>query len=87
MTGRAAIADVPETSFDGKKLPGSVTPLVFQIGGDNRWLWQSRPLQKRGESEPFRVDVSSVKQLELRVSCPGTANYAWAMWVDPVLGR
>lgn len=87
LTGCAANADVPETVVDGENFSGSATPLVFWIVGDNRSLWQSRPLQKRGESESFRIDVSSVKQLELRVSCPGKAKYAWAVWVDPVLGR
>jgi len=32
---------------------------------------------------PFRISVKDVDTLELRVLCPGTNDYAWAMWVDP----
>jgi hypothetical protein len=77
LAGTAAIAD------NGN--PGA--PLVFRVVGDNKLLWKSRPLQKGGESEPFRVVVSGVTRLDLFVDCPGSSNVAHALWVDPMLNK
>ena len=84
LTGTAAIADLPRDP-DGQVATGSRTPLTFQVIGDGRILWKSRPLQRSRDKQPFSVDVSGVGKLELRVGCPGFANHAWAIWVDPML--
>jgi DNA-binding beta-propeller fold protein YncE len=63
---------------------GMASPMTFSVVGDGRELWRSRPLQRPGESQPCTVDVTGVRQLEVRVSCEnGGANAAHAVWVDP----
>jgi hypothetical protein len=58
------------------------TPLTFSVVGDGRELWKSRPLQRPGESEPCTVDVTGVRQFEVRVT-HGGGGAAHAVWVDP----
>jgi HEAT repeat protein len=60
-----------------------VTPLRFTVLGDNRILWQSEPLQQKGQSQKCRVDVTGVRLLELQVHCPGDWTAAHAVWLDP----
>jgi hypothetical protein len=77
FSGLAALADSGN----------SPVPLTFRILGDDKLLWQSRPMQKSGESETFRVVVSNVLKLDLFVDCPGTTNLAHALWVEPLLTK
>jgi hypothetical protein len=63
----------------------SATALTFRIVGDGKTLWQSEPMQTSGVAVPFRVNVVTVKKLELFVDCPGSYDFAWAWWLDPVL--
>jgi hypothetical protein len=63
----------------------SVTPLTFTVLGDGKVLWRSRPLQNRGDMQTCSVPVSGVEQLQLTVQCPGPAQSANAVWVDPYL--
>jgi hypothetical protein len=58
------------------------TPMMFSVVGDGRLLWRSRPIQRPGESQPCIVDVTGVRQLEVRVThSSGGATHA--VWVDP----
>jgi hypothetical protein len=59
-----------------------VTPLHFKVIGDNRVLWQSKPLRMT-ESQKCEVDITGVQSLELRVDCPGPYHGAQAVWLDP----
>lgn len=63
----------------------TATPQTFRIVGDGRLLWKSKPLQKSGASEPFDIDVTGVKKLELFVDCPGSNHAAGSAWLDPRL--
>ena len=93
FTGAAAIGDIPKITVrdkNGQKRRGlgvTATPLTFRILGDGRLLWRSRPLQRKNEEQPFEVDISSVRELQLRVDCPGVADWAWAIWKDAVLKK
>jgi hypothetical protein len=60
-----------------------VRPLRFTVLGDNRVLWQSEPLQQKGQSQRCNVDVTGVRLLELQVHCPGNFSSAHAVWLDP----
>jgi hypothetical protein len=64
---------------------GSATPLTFQVVGDGKVLWSSKPIQARGDTQDCRVEVGGVQVLELRVVCPGWYGRAHAVWVDPYL--
>jgi tetratricopeptide (TPR) repeat protein len=63
----------------------SRTPLVFEVRGDGRLLWQSKRIQHAGENEICRVNVDGVNRLELRVRCPGPCYWAQSVWVEPYL--
>ncbi len=77
LRGAAGISDMVRES--------TATPLTFRIVGNGKLLWKSRPLTKKGASQKFRVDISGVSKLELLVDCPGPAESAHAVWVDPVV--
>lgn len=60
------------------------TPLTFEVYGDGKQLWKSKPVKRCGEPQHCKsVNVKTVKQLELRVECPGDAGYAVAVWYEP----
>jgi formylglycine-generating enzyme required for sulfatase activity len=62
-------------------------PVTFQIIGNGRMIWQSRPFTRRGDIEPCRIGLAGINQLELRVFCAGRNDYAWAVWLEPKLTR
>jgi formylglycine-generating enzyme required for sulfatase activity len=59
------------------------TPLTFQVLGDGKVLWQSKPIQASGMVEECDVGIAGVKRLELRVLCPGPFINAQAVWLEP----
>ncbi|MCA9042302.1 MAG: NPCBM/NEW2 domain-containing protein [Planctomycetaceae bacterium] len=63
------------------------TPLVFEVWGDHTLLWQSNPIRTSFDIQECRVKIKGVKRLELRVNCPGSTEFAWAVWGDPRLSR
>jgi hypothetical protein len=66
---------------------GPASPLTFRVIGDGKVLWESRPLQKCGDSHRCNVSVEDVNLLELEVSCPGLNSYCWAAWIEPAVGK
>jgi len=83
LYGAAGIADIYEKQAKKDK---ANSPMVFEIHGDGKQLWKSRPLQKSPELEFFRVSISGVKTLTLKVDCClGDIGCAWAVWVEPIL--
>jgi len=64
---------------------GSACPLTFKVYGDGELLWLSDPVQKRADRRNFRLSVENVDLLELRVHCPASKTYAWAVWINPQL--
>lgn len=61
------------------------TPLTFEVWGDNQLLWKSEPIPKSGVLQTCRVEILTVKRLELKVNCPGSDEFAWPVWGDPRL--
>ena len=63
----------------------------FEVFGDDKVLWQSgvmtQDTKRPGTSltESFKIDVSSVKILKLRVDPLGSINSDHATWIDPRL--
>jgi hypothetical protein len=64
---------------------GPYTPLIFEVWGDGKRLWQSKPVKLWGQPQECAVKLPDVSQLELRVECPGDASFAYAVWVEPRL--
>ena len=65
----------------------AATPLTFEIIGDGRQIWISRPVQRGGMPQAFKVSVKRIKRLTLIVRCPGHNGTAWAVWLDPKLKK
>lgn len=63
------------------------SPIIFEILGDNKVLWTSKPIQEFDQRQAFQVEIDKVETLHLRVKCTGKPNYARAIWIEPVLVR
>ena len=63
------------------------SPIVFELVGDNKVLWASKPIQEFDKRQMFQVDIDKVETLHLRVKCAGIHDYARAVWLEPVLIR
>lgn len=61
------------------------SPLTFELVGDGKQLWKSKPVEKWGQAQECEAIISDLKKLELRVNCPGDASFARAVWCDPRL--
>uniref|UniRef100_M4C5B7 B30.2/SPRY domain-containing protein n=1 Tax=Hyaloperonospora arabidopsidis (strain Emoy2) TaxID=559515 RepID=M4C5B7_HYAAE len=81
ISGAVAINDdTHDEDYHGHRVA-----LVYEIFGDAKLLWQSKPLSESFRIEHFEVSVKNVRMLELKVSCPGSNYHAHAVWVDPCL--
>ena len=88
----AAILDTSPSSARQLKgdpffMGGPASPLTFRVMGDGKLLWESRPMQKCGQSHVCEIAVEKVNMIELQVSCPARNYYSWAAWLDPSLGK
>jgi len=61
--------------------------VTFNVIGDGKLLWKSRPLQGAGAGQSFRVSLRGVKALKLVVECPGNNTNATAVWLMPAITR
>jgi len=61
------------------------SPLTFAVWGDDKPLWESKPVQKPHIIQECSVNVSAIEVLELRVNCPGGYGGAHAVWLDPCI--
>jgi hypothetical protein len=59
------------------------TRLTFQVLGDDKVLWESKPIDTARKSQECKIAVSGVKTLELRINCPGSYVNAHAVWLEP----
>ncbi|MBY0526555.1 MAG: NPCBM/NEW2 domain-containing protein [Gemmataceae bacterium] len=60
------------------------SPLIFSVVGDGKVLWKSEPMGPRGVTKDCKVNVTGVKQLELRILTDGgRGNGLCGVWVDP----
>jgi hypothetical protein len=67
--------------------PDASDPVIFQVVGDGKELWRSRPIKRATGPEVFRVNVRGVKVLEVRATTQGAHWGAHAVWVDPALEK
>jgi hypothetical protein len=63
------------------------TALTFEVLGDGKSLWKSKPVTKLDMYETCELKIEKVKKLTLRVSCPGPNTFARAMWYEPILAE
>lgn len=62
-----------------------VSAAVFEVWGDGKQLWQSKPVNQTRHSHRCRVDVSAVDVMELRVMSTGSHVGLHAVWYEPRL--
>ncbi|MCE9565097.1 MAG: NPCBM/NEW2 domain-containing protein [Planctomycetes bacterium] len=61
------------------------TPLVFEVLGDGKPLWKSKPIPKLDVYESCELPLEKVQKLTLRVICDGRNTLARAVWYEPIL--
>jgi hypothetical protein len=62
------------------------SPLYFEVLGDGRSLWKSKPIQKKSDIQGFDIPVNRQKLIRLRVSVAGSTNDGChAVWLDPYI--
>jgi hypothetical protein len=59
------------------------TPVTFQVLGDGKILWESKPVDIARKVQECKIDVAEVNVLELRVNCSGSGVNAHAVWLEP----
>jgi len=69
------------TMGDRTAIPGSA--LTFEVLGDGKSLWKSKPINKRDVFEECEISLDKVKVLTLRVHCPGVNDWADGVWFEP----
>jgi predicted Zn finger-like uncharacterized protein len=62
---------------------GQPAPSTFVILGDGKELWRSPLMNAREVKQDFRVNVSQVDVLEIRVECAVFGIHAHAVWFEP----
>ena len=55
---------------------------LFQVLGDGKNLWKSKPVSASGNVQECEVDITGVDVLELRVDCAGPNTNVKAVWVE-----
>lgn len=63
--------------------PGS--PVTFTVLGDNKVLWTSEPVGRKGDVQKFSISVRGVQHLRLEAISAGPANSCHAIWSMPKL--
>lgn len=59
--------------------------LVFEVMGDGKSLWKSKPVTKLDEYQHLDVKLDKVNTLKLRVNCPGANAWARSVWFEPMV--
>ena len=61
------------------------SPLTFEVLGDGKSLWKSKPVATLDAVQTCEIDVTNVKVLTLLVHCPDANDSARPMWFEPIL--
>lgn len=64
-----------------------VNPMVFEIWGDGKMLWQSEPFKDRYEAREVSIDVKEVEVIELRAVSKGSNYCHHAVWLEAQVRR
>lgn len=80
--GKVAVTRPP-----GENQKGPETAATFEILGNGKSLWKSKPAVVFDEIQEFSISLRAVDNLILRVHCPGSNTGCHAHWLDPLLIR
>jgi hypothetical protein len=67
--------------------PPECIPLTFEVLGDGRRLWQSRPVLSQNETQECSISVKDVETLTLRLTGSGDSKGTHAVWIEPYLTK
>lgn len=65
--------------------PPKCIPLTFAVYGDDRLLWESKPVCEQADLQACRVPVAAVDVLKIQVSGEGEGRGTHAVWIEPHL--
>lgn len=74
-----------EVGIDDSAKGGPASPLVFEVWGDGKLMWQSSAVVAKGPLQACDLNVSRIKLLHLRVNCAGDNDSAHCVWIEPRL--
>lgn len=57
--------------------------VTFEVLGDGKLLWRSKPTTLFEQIQRVQLDVSSVNTLTLKAQCDGDHFNCWAWWLNP----
>ncbi|MEI8019925.1 MAG: GYF domain-containing protein [Schlesneria sp.] len=78
---------VKNASLKAKWTGKAETPIKFRVIGDSKVLWESRALQRHGDSQDCEIAIESVDYLRLEVTCEGAEQFAWSFWANPSVSK
>lgn len=81
-TALRATVGVPKFADTTAEPASAVT---FEVVGDEKSLWKSKPITKTDEFQLCEVSVEKVKVLTLKVHCEKSYDWARAMWLEPIV--
>ena len=61
--------------------------LTFEVLGDEKSLWKSKPTDKLDEFQTCEIILEKVQVLSLRIHCPKSAHWGRGCWLEPVLAE
>lgn len=76
-------ADVGVPAMEDSK--DDPSPITFEVLGDGKSLWKSKPVTKMDTFQTCVVRVEKVRALTLLVHAPDKADWARAVWFEPTL--
>jgi len=72
-----------EVGIDDSAAGGPASPLVFEVWGDGKLMWQSSAVVAKGSLQACDLNVARIKILQLRVNCAGGNENAHCVWIEP----
>lgn len=80
--GFRAIVGIPRIE---EKAENPASAPIFEVIGDGKSLWKSKPADKIEDFQTIEVNVEKVKVLTLAVHCWGSSAWGRTAWFEPIL--
>jgi hypothetical protein len=77
------VAAVSQNDF----VPPAANPFIFLVYGDNKLIWQSKPIASTADTDFCDVSIKGVESLRLEVKPTGEPRANHAIWFEPFLEK
>jgi serine/threonine protein kinase len=67
--------------------PLKCIPMTFAVYGDDKLLWDSKPVTSQKDLQPCTFSVKGVDKLKLQVSAEGDERGTHAVWIEPYVTK